>query len=77
MHVWYMYVVIMWLCGIGYACVCCVYSSICGMFYGEDVAKYGKYVYTVSALSHVYVVWYVYVGTEVATKRKRIKDSVN
>lgn len=39
--------------------------------------KYGEYMCTVCVLSRVYVVWYVYVGTEVATERKRIKDSVN
>lgn len=77
MHVWYMCVVIMWLCGIEYACVWCVYSSMCGIFYGEDVVKYGEYMCTVCVLSCVYVVWYVYVGTEVATERKRNKDSVN
>lgn len=55
-------------------CAVCVY---CDMFYGKDVVKYGEYVCMVCVLSHVYMMWYVYVGTEVVTERNRIKDSVN
>lgn len=53
--------------------VWCIYSSMCGIFYGEDVVKYGEYVCTVCVLSYVYVVWYVYVGTEVTTEERESK----